>query len=53
MHTFFSLQFSLMATFPKNILGILLFCGCVMVIGVIQVRMKCLYCSVFEENLSL
>lgn len=31
-------QFSLMATFPENVLGILLFCGCVMVIGVIQVR---------------
>ncbi|XP_061622886.1 endosomal/lysosomal proton channel TMEM175 [Phyllopteryx taeniolatus] len=28
--------FSLMATFPSHILGILLFCGCVMVIGVIQ-----------------
>lgn len=27
-----------MATFPDNVLGILLFCGCVMVIGVIQVR---------------
>ncbi|XP_049619128.1 endosomal/lysosomal proton channel TMEM175 isoform X2 [Syngnathus scovelli] len=34
---FFScLQFSLMATFPSHILGILLFCGCVMVIGLIQ-----------------
>uniref|UniRef100_A0A665WLE2 Endosomal/lysosomal proton channel TMEM175 n=1 Tax=Echeneis naucrates TaxID=173247 RepID=A0A665WLE2_ECHNA len=31
-----SLQFSLMATFPENVLGILLFCGCVMVIGLIQ-----------------
>lgn len=31
-------QFSLMAAFPENVLGILLFCGCVMVIGVIQVR---------------
>ncbi|XP_049619130.1 endosomal/lysosomal proton channel TMEM175 isoform X4 [Syngnathus scovelli] len=28
--------FSLMATFPSHILGILLFCGCVMVIGLIQ-----------------
>lgn len=26
-----------MATFPEHILGILLFCGCVMVIGIIQV----------------
>lgn len=26
-----------MATFPENVLGILLFCGCVMVIGLIQV----------------
>lgn len=34
------LQFSLMATFPEHILGILLFCGCVMVIGIIQVRRK-------------
>ncbi|KAL0193084.1 hypothetical protein M9458_011380, partial [Cirrhinus mrigala] len=25
-----------MATFPNNILGILLFCACVMVIGLIQ-----------------
>lgn len=33
-------QFSLMATFPENVLGILLFCGCVMVIGVIQVRRR-------------
>lgn len=36
------LQFSLMATFPEHILGILLFCGCVMVIGIIQVRRKLL-----------
>uniref|UniRef100_A0A8C7WT88 Endosomal/lysosomal proton channel TMEM175 n=1 Tax=Oryzias sinensis TaxID=183150 RepID=A0A8C7WT88_9TELE len=28
--------FSLMAMFPQNILGMLLFCGCVMVIGIIQ-----------------
>ncbi|XP_077457226.1 endosomal/lysosomal proton channel TMEM175 [Stigmatopora argus] len=28
--------FSLMATFPSHVLGILLFCGCVMVIGLIQ-----------------
>ncbi|KAK0156483.1 Endosomal/lysosomal potassium channel TMEM175 [Merluccius polli] len=28
--------FSLMATFPENHLGILLFCGCVMVIGLMQ-----------------
>lgn len=34
--TFLPYTFSLMATFPDNILGILLFCGCVMVIGVIQ-----------------
>ncbi|KAM9393461.1 endosomal/lysosomal proton channel TMEM175 isoform 1-T1 [Pholidichthys leucotaenia] len=34
--TFLPYTFSLMATFPANILGILLFCGCVMVIGVIQ-----------------
>ncbi|XP_067428324.1 endosomal/lysosomal proton channel TMEM175 [Thunnus thynnus] len=34
--TFLPYTFSLMATFPVNILGILLFCGCVMVIGVIQ-----------------
>uniref|UniRef100_A0A672Z8G6 Endosomal/lysosomal proton channel TMEM175 n=1 Tax=Sphaeramia orbicularis TaxID=375764 RepID=A0A672Z8G6_9TELE len=31
--TFLPYTFSLMATFPENILGILLFCGCVMVIG--------------------
>nr|XP_061787105.1 endosomal/lysosomal proton channel TMEM175-like isoform X11 [Nerophis lumbriciformis] len=29
-------QFSLMAAFPANVLGILLFCGCVMVLGVLQ-----------------
>ncbi|TNN37763.1 Endosomal/lysomomal potassium channel TMEM175 [Liparis tanakae] len=29
-------EFSLMAAFPENILGLLLFCGCVMVMGVIQ-----------------
>ncbi|KAM3610504.1 uncharacterized protein V6R79_004839 [Siganus canaliculatus] len=34
--TFLPYTFSLMATFPNNILGILLFCGCVMVLGVIQ-----------------
>lgn len=34
--TFLPYTFSLMATFPENILGILLFCGCVMVIGIIQ-----------------
>ncbi|CAJ1069749.1 endosomal/lysosomal potassium channel TMEM175 [Xyrichtys novacula] len=34
--TFLPYTFSLMATFPENVLGILLFCGCVMVIGVIQ-----------------
>ncbi|XP_029019238.1 endosomal/lysosomal proton channel TMEM175 [Betta splendens] len=34
--TFLPYTFSLMATFPQNILGILLFCGCVMVTGVIQ-----------------
>ncbi|XP_053727911.1 endosomal/lysosomal proton channel TMEM175 isoform X1 [Synchiropus splendidus] len=34
--TFLPYTFSLMATFPANVLGILLFCGCVMVIGVIQ-----------------
>uniref|UniRef100_A0A672HTE6 Endosomal/lysosomal proton channel TMEM175 n=1 Tax=Salarias fasciatus TaxID=181472 RepID=A0A672HTE6_SALFA len=28
--------FSLMATFPDHILGMLLFCGCVMVLGIIQ-----------------
>uniref|UniRef100_A0A8K9US35 Endosomal/lysosomal proton channel TMEM175 n=1 Tax=Oncorhynchus mykiss TaxID=8022 RepID=A0A8K9US35_ONCMY len=37
LHTIcFPLQFSLMATFPENILGILLFCACVMVLGFIQ-----------------
>uniref|UniRef100_UPI003D6F8DD9 endosomal/lysosomal proton channel TMEM175 n=1 Tax=Danio rerio TaxID=7955 RepID=UPI003D6F8DD9 len=34
--TFLPYTFSLMATFPNNILGILLFCACVMVIGLIQ-----------------
>ncbi|XP_038144040.1 endosomal/lysosomal potassium channel TMEM175 [Cyprinodon tularosa] len=34
--TFLPYTFSLMATFPENMLGILLFCGCVMVMGVIQ-----------------
>ncbi|XP_019960643.1 endosomal/lysosomal proton channel TMEM175 isoform X1 [Paralichthys olivaceus] len=34
--TFLPYTFSLMATFPEKILGILLFCGCVMVTGVIQ-----------------
>nr|XP_046241871.1 endosomal/lysosomal potassium channel TMEM175 isoform X1 [Scatophagus argus] len=34
--TFLPYTFSLMATFPENVLGILLFCGCVMVMGVIQ-----------------
>ncbi|CAL8253454.1 unnamed protein product [Boreogadus saida] len=34
--TFLPYTFSLMATFPENHLGILLFCGCVMVIGLIQ-----------------
>ncbi|XP_024131382.1 endosomal/lysosomal potassium channel TMEM175 isoform X1 [Oryzias melastigma] len=34
--TFLPYTFSLMAMFPKNILGMLLFCGCVMVIGIIQ-----------------
>ncbi|XP_054630470.1 endosomal/lysosomal proton channel TMEM175 isoform X2 [Dunckerocampus dactyliophorus] len=34
--TFLPYTFSLMATFPANVLGILLFCGCVMVIGLIQ-----------------
>ncbi|XP_062418181.1 endosomal/lysosomal proton channel TMEM175 [Pungitius pungitius] len=34
--TFLPYTFSLMASFPENVLGILLFCGCVMVIGVIQ-----------------
>ncbi|KAM7415616.1 hypothetical protein PAMA_017916 [Pampus argenteus] len=34
--TFLPYTFSLMATFTENVLGILLFCGCVMVIGVIQ-----------------
>ncbi|KAG9355121.1 hypothetical protein JZ751_001834 [Albula glossodonta] len=34
--TFLPYTFSLMATFPENILGILLFCACVIVIGMIQ-----------------
>ncbi|XP_041691787.1 endosomal/lysosomal potassium channel TMEM175 isoform X4 [Coregonus clupeaformis] len=34
--TFLPYTFSLMATFPENILGILLFCACVMVLGLIQ-----------------
>ncbi|KAJ8395840.1 hypothetical protein AAFF_G00027230 [Aldrovandia affinis] len=34
--TFLPYTFSLMATFPENILGILLFCACVIVIGLIQ-----------------
>ncbi|XP_051552524.1 endosomal/lysosomal proton channel TMEM175 [Myxocyprinus asiaticus] len=34
--TFLPYTFTLMATFPENILGILLFCACVMVIGLIQ-----------------
>ncbi|XP_064882968.1 endosomal/lysosomal proton channel TMEM175 isoform X3 [Oncorhynchus nerka] len=34
--TFLPYTFSLMATFPENILGILLFCACVMVLGFIQ-----------------
>ncbi|XP_056149367.1 endosomal/lysosomal proton channel TMEM175 [Lampris incognitus] len=34
--TFLPYTFSLMATFPQNILGILLFCACVIVIGLIQ-----------------
>ncbi|XP_035234978.1 endosomal/lysosomal potassium channel TMEM175 isoform X1 [Anguilla anguilla] len=34
--TFLPYTFSLMATFPENTLGILLFCTCVIVIGMIQ-----------------
>ncbi|KAM8886932.1 endosomal/lysosomal proton channel TMEM175 isoform 7-T7 [Spinachia spinachia] len=34
--TFLPYTFSLMAAFPENVLGVLLFCGCVMVMGVIQ-----------------
>nr|XP_023679120.1 endosomal/lysosomal potassium channel TMEM175-like [Paramormyrops kingsleyae] len=34
--TFLPYTFSLMAAFPENILGILFFCGCVVVIGLIQ-----------------
>uniref|UniRef100_A0A673JRZ7 Endosomal/lysosomal proton channel TMEM175 n=1 Tax=Sinocyclocheilus rhinocerous TaxID=307959 RepID=A0A673JRZ7_9TELE len=33
---FLLMNFSLMATFPNNTLGVLLFCACVMVIGLIQ-----------------
>ncbi|XP_019907717.2 endosomal/lysosomal potassium channel TMEM175 isoform X4 [Esox lucius] len=34
--TFLPYTFSLMATFPENILGIVLFCACDMVLGLIQ-----------------
>ncbi|XP_049907192.1 endosomal/lysosomal proton channel TMEM175 isoform X1 [Epinephelus moara] len=34
--TFLPYTFALMANFPENVLGILLFCGCVMVMGIIQ-----------------
>ncbi|XP_076856924.1 endosomal/lysosomal proton channel TMEM175 isoform X2 [Brachyhypopomus gauderio] len=34
--TFLPYTFSLMATFPNNSLGVLLFCACVIVIGLIQ-----------------
>ncbi|XP_060927306.1 endosomal/lysosomal proton channel TMEM175 [Limanda limanda] len=34
--TFLPYTFSLMATFPEKILGLLLFCACVMVTGVLQ-----------------
>ncbi|KAG7477206.1 hypothetical protein MATL_G00091530 [Megalops atlanticus] len=34
--TFLPYTFSLMATFPENTLGVLLFCTCVIVIGLIQ-----------------
>ncbi|KAF5905606.1 endosomal/lysomomal potassium channel, partial [Clarias magur] len=34
--TFLPYTFSLMATFPNNTLGILLFCACVIIIGLIQ-----------------
>ncbi|KAB5528594.1 hypothetical protein PHYPO_G00142010 [Pangasianodon hypophthalmus] len=34
--TFLPYTFSLMATFPNNTLGILLFCACVIVIGLVQ-----------------
>ncbi|XP_061880352.1 endosomal/lysosomal proton channel TMEM175 isoform X2 [Entelurus aequoreus] len=34
--TFLPYTFSLMAAFPANVLGILLFCSCVMVLGVLQ-----------------
>lgn len=49
----YTLQFSLMATFPENILGILLFCGCVMVIGVIQVRNLNVRLSSFGKSAAL
>lgn len=42
-----------MATFPENILGILLFCGCVMVIGVIQVRNLNVRLSSFGKSAAL
>lgn len=49
-----SLQFSLMAAFPENILGILLFCGCVMVMGVIQVRqLNCFIPVLLEKDCHL
>lgn len=42
-----------MATFPENVLGILLFCGCVMVIGVIQVRLQLFFFfGLFPRNLA-
>ncbi|XP_062873989.1 endosomal/lysosomal proton channel TMEM175 [Trichomycterus rosablanca] len=34
--TFLPYTFSLMATFPNNVLGILLFCACVIIIGLVQ-----------------
>ncbi|KAK7912738.1 hypothetical protein WMY93_012949 [Mugilogobius chulae] len=37
--TFLPYTFSLMAAFPEHVLGILLFCGCVMVIGLVQTVM--------------
>lgn len=40
-----------MATFPENVLGILLFCGCVMVIGVIQVRRQLFFFFFFVSAL--
>lgn len=45
-----------MATFPEKILGILLFCGCVMVIGVIQVKLiaaSYLYIQNYNQSLLL